>query len=185
MSDQAAGGSPFHGRLRAAAGWLFWLGIALLVIGIAAIVFPIVSSLVATLFVGWILLLAGIVAVAGAFSIHGTGPFFGAMLLGLFSAVAGLFLLFNPLAGEVALTLLLGAIFLIQGATEAAFALEMRPQRGWIGVFLSGALSVAAAILIAIAWPGVSLVVLGILLGVNFISTGLAYLSVARLLKAG
>lgn len=183
MSDHSLAGNPFHGRLRDASGRLFWLGLAMVVVGLAAIIFPMVSTLVATLLVGWVLLISGIVTLVGSFSIHGTGPFFGALLLALLSIAAGVFLLFNPLAGAVALTLMVGAIFMFQGAFEIVFAFEMRPHTTWVGMLISGIASVVLALLITVSWPGISVVLLGILLGVNFISTGLGYIFVSRQLK--
>jgi uncharacterized membrane protein HdeD (DUF308 family) len=126
MSEVPAG-NLFHGKLRASSGRLFWLGLAMVVVGAAAIVFPIISTLVAALLVGWVFLITGLFMFMGSFSIHGTGPFFGALLLSLLSIAAGVFLLFNPLAGAVALTLMVGVVFIFQGAFELFFAFEMRP----------------------------------------------------------
>jgi uncharacterized membrane protein HdeD (DUF308 family) len=173
----------FHGRLRSATRSLLWLGIAMTALGVVALVFPVVSTLAATLFVGWLLLLFGGFTLAGSFSLHGAGPFFGALLLALLSIAAGVFLLFNPRAGEIALTLMVGAIFMVQGAYEMAFAFEMRPLAGWVAVLLSAITSIVMAALIVAGWPGISLIVLGILVGVNFISTGLGYIVVSRAMK--
>src|ERR1700683_1139682 len=170
MSDTSLSANLFHGKLRASSGGLFWLGLAMVVVGAAAIVFPIISTLVAALLVGWVFLITGLFMFMGSFSIHGTGPFFGALLLSLLSIAAGVFLLFNPLAGAVALTLMVGVIFIFQGAFELFFAFETRPHDGWIGMLISGIASIVMAVLIAAGWPAISLVVLGILLGVNLIT---------------
>lgn len=183
MSISATHESLFHGRLRTSSSRLLWLGLGLLVVGLLALIFPIVSTLVAALFVGWIFLLSGGFMFVGAFSIHGTGPFFGALLLGLLSMVAGVFLVFNPLAGAVALTLTIGVIFIFQGAFEIFFAFETRPHDGWVGMLISGIASIVMAVLIAAGWPAISLVVLGILLGVNLITTGIGYIMVSRSLR--
>ncbi len=183
MSDTRAMDSLFHGRIRAASGRLFWFGLAMTVLGIVAIVFPVMATLVATLLAGWVLIFSGGMTLAGAFSIHGTGPFFAGLLLGLLSLAAGVFLLFNPLAGALALTLMVGVLFLLQGAFEVLFAFEMRPHAGWVGMLLSGLVSVLMAVLIAAGWPGISVIVLGILLGVNFVSTGLGYMFVSRMMR--
>lgn len=181
--NNASSETLFHGRLRASSTRLMWLGIAMAIVGIAAIVFPIFSTLVAAILVGWVFLISGIVLFIGCFSVHGTGPFFGALLLSLLSIAAGVFLLFNPLAGAVALTLVVGILFIVQGAFELVFAFETRPHRGWVGMLISGIASVILAILIAAGWPAVSAIVLGILLGVNLLSTGIGYISVAQSLK--
>jgi len=170
-------------RLKSASRGLLWLGLAMLVLGIAAVIFPLASTLAVTLLVGSVLLISGILTLAGAFSIHGTGPFFGALLLALLSIAAGIFVLFNPLAGAASLTLFLGFIFMLEGAFELLLAFEMRPHGGWGGMVFSGIASILVAVLIAAGWPAISAVALGILLGVNFISTGIGYIVLSRALN--
>jgi uncharacterized membrane protein HdeD (DUF308 family) len=184
MSDTSLIGTPFHGRLRASSTQLLVLGVIMLLLGVVALVFPMISTLVATLLAGWTLLFAGVITFAGAFSIHGTGPFFGAMLTGLISFAAGVFLVFNPLHGAIALTILLGVIFLFQGAFEIVFAFETRPHPGWQWMLVSGIASIVMAAFVAAGWPAISLVLLGILLGINFITTGMGYIFISRAAKA-
>jgi uncharacterized membrane protein HdeD (DUF308 family) len=162
---------------------MLWGGIAMLVLGIAALVFPMVFTVVTTFMVGWALLLFGVVTLLGSFSIHGTGPFFGALLAAILALAAGVFLLANPLAGAAALTLIVAGVFSLQGAFEISFAFEMRPHKGWVMMLISGIISVIAAVWIVAAWPGISLVLLGILFGINFASTGLASIYLSRALR--
>jgi len=183
MSVHSFADSLFHTRLKASSGALFWIGLALVVVGIAAIAFPIFSTLVAALLVGWTFLLSGTLMFVGAFSIHGTGPFFGSLLIGLLSVVAGVFLLFNPLAGALALTILLAVVFLIQGAVELVFAFEMRPHTGWLWMAISGLASILLSLVIAAGLPATSVIALGILLGINLLTTGLGYLFVSRAIQ--
>ena len=180
MTDTLSGQSPLHGRLREGSTRLLWIGLAMTLVGVIAIVFPMISTLVAALLVGWIFLFSGIIMFAGAFSILGTGPFFGALLISLLTTIAGVFLLFNPFAGAMALTIVLAVIFLVQGAFEIAFAFDMRPAHGWVWMLLSGAASVILALVIAVGLPAISAIALGILLGINFLSTGLGYVFVSR-----
>jgi uncharacterized membrane protein HdeD (DUF308 family) len=183
MTDASLTDSVFHTRLRGSSTRLFWVGLALTLVGIAAIAFPILSTLAATLIVGWVFLFAGVFMLFGAFSIHGTGPFFGSLLISLLSIASGAFLLFNPLAGALALTILVAILFLIQGVVEIVFAFEMRPAPGWVWMAISGAASLVLAVVIAGGWPGTSLFALGLLLGINFVTTGLGYVIVSRTLK--
>src|SRR5262249_33274612 len=101
----AFGESSLHKRIGGAANSVLILGVALLIVGIAALVFPMVTTLVGTIFVGWLLIFWGLVSVFGAFSIRGTGPFFGALLFGLLSLAAGIFMLAQPTGGALAITL--------------------------------------------------------------------------------
>lgn len=173
----------FHDRLRNISPRLFWLGLLLTLLGICAVAFPEFSTLAATLLTGWTLLIAGVMIFISSFWIHGTAPFFAANLFGLLSGVAGVFLLFNPLAGAVALTLILGIMFMFQGASELVFALETKPAKGWGGMMVSGIASIVLSIIIVSGWPGISAVALGLLLGINFLTTGIAYIAVSRAFK--
>lgn len=174
---------PFHQRLQSISPRLFWLGLLLVILGIAAIAFPEFGTLAATFLVGWVLLAAGVMLFIGSFWIHGTVPFFASNLFGLLSAAGGVFLLFNPLAGAVALTLIVGLLFMFQGAAELMFAFEARPAKSWLGMLVSGLASIALAVIIIAGWPGISSIALGLLLGINFLSTGIAYLFISRTIK--
>ena len=183
MTDTSFTDSLFHTRLRGSSRALFWIGLAMVLLGIAAIVFPIVSTLAATFLVGWTFLFAGVLMLVGSLSIHGTGPFFGALLISLLSTAAGAFLLFNPFAGELALTVLVAILFMIQGAAELVFAYEMRPHPGWVWMLISGLASIVLSVVIAAGFPATSLFALGLLLGINFVTTGLGYLFVSSAMK--
>ena len=180
MSGGYSGDNFFHRKLHAASRGLFWFGAVMALLGLAAIIFPIFATLAATALAGWVLLVSGVLILFGAFSIHGTGPFFGALLCALLFLAAGVFLLFHPLAGAVVLTLIVGVTFMLQGAFELVFALELRPLGGWVGMLISGIASIAVALIIIAGWPMISIIVLGILLGVNFLTTGIGYMAASR-----
>lgn len=173
----------FQGQVRKEANHLMWLGGLLLLIGLASLVFPVISSLVATLFVGWVLIFSGLATLYAAFSIRGAGPFFGALLLGLLSLAGGVFILFRPIGGELAITLCLGGLFMVQGAFEAALAFEVRPAQGWAWMLSSALASIVLSLVILAGWPGVSLIALGAVIGVNFLSSGVAFLMVGAAAK--
>jgi uncharacterized membrane protein HdeD (DUF308 family) len=181
ISDSTAAETLLHTRMRASPRRVLWLGIALTIVGIVAIVFPVISTIAASLFVGWMLLLAGIFLFVGSFTIHGTGPFFGSLLIALLTFAAGVFLLVNPLAGAVALTIVLGVVFLVQGAFELTLAFEMRPHRAWMWMALSGFASVILGLVIAVGLSAISLIALGIVIGINFLTTGLSYIFASQM----
>lgn len=159
---------------------LFWTGIAMAVIGLLAVAFPIVATLSVELLIGWVFIFAGIIGFVGAFSYHGTGPFFGALLLALLKVVAGVFLLINPAAGVVALTLVVAVLFMVEGAMQLALAFELKEGsgRGWM--IFSAVVAILAGILIAANLPGASVFLLGLLVGFNFLCTGIAMIMLSR-----
>lgn len=172
--------SAFSRRVRGGTRRMKLMGAALLILGIVALIFPEFATVVATLYAGWVLLIAGVTTIFGASSMRGTGPFFGELLFGVLSLASGVFLLLRPGLGMVALTMTVGVLFLIQGAAEFFLAFKARPSRGWGWMLFSAIASIVLGFLILAHWPGSSLVALGVLMGVNFITSGVAYLSVAR-----
>jgi len=170
---------PFHRRLCSFSATLFWLGAAMVVLAFGALALPVIFSMVAAVLAAWMFLTSGIVLLLGSLSIRGTATFFAAALSSLPAIAAGIFLLANPRAGAGILTLILFTIFVLHGAFKVFFAFEMFPLRGWRGMLLSGIASLFIAALIAAGWPRISVFALGFILGINFFSTGLGYMSVS------
>jgi uncharacterized membrane protein HdeD (DUF308 family) len=167
-------------KLSAKKDAIFWTGVGLSVAGVLALLFPVISSLTVEIFVGWVLVIAGAATVYGAFSVEGTRPFFGQLLLGLLKLALGVYLIMHPGVGMVALTLLLAAVFMVDGAVQFAFAFDLRPKEGWGWMLLSAIVSVAVGLLIAAGLPGTSLFTLGLLVGINFLSTGIALIMLSN-----
>jgi uncharacterized membrane protein HdeD (DUF308 family) len=162
---------------------LLWTGIALTVLGLMAMLSPVVSTLVTVRVIGWLFLFAGIAGVFNAFSTQGVGSFFGALLFSLLSVAIGAHMIGNPEAGMVFLTVMIAAIFVIEGAYQAAVSFELKPALGWGWMLTSAVFSIGVGILIISGLPGASLVIIGFLVGLNFFSTGFAILMLANRLK--
>jgi len=175
-SDEMFSESWAPGRLT-----FFWGGICMLGLGAAAFAFLGVSSLIVEQFVGWLLLMVGIVGLFTAAALHRTRALFGAILSSLISLVLGAYLIFNPTAGLVALTLLISAMLIVQGAFQMAFAMDIRPAKGWVWIAASALFSIIAGVVFAAGLPVSSDIVLGMLLAVDFISTGIAFIALSRI----
>lgn len=183
MSNASMVRDSIRSEISAGATRLTWLGVLAILVGAAAIVFPMVSTMTIVYFTGILLLVFGAISLGVSFSIIGAGPFFASLLFSLLSIGSGIYLLARPQEGAQALTLFVGFLFLMQGAYEMAFAFEMRPLRGWWAMLLSSLASVVLAIVILTSWPAISMIVLGTLFGVNFLSSGIALVMVAQALK--
>lgn len=155
-------------------------GIALIAIGVLAIVFPMASTYTVQFIIGLLFFLAGALMLLGSLAIHGTGPFFGALLWSLLMVAVGAFLMFNPAGGAVVLTLLIAGLFMVHGAFELFLALSIRPHEGWGWIAASAIVGIVVGLLIAAGLPGSSRVVLGLLVGLNFLATGVAFVLLAR-----
>ncbi|OAN76433.1 hypothetical protein A8B78_02810 [Jannaschia sp. EhC01] len=159
---------------------MFWAGVVMIALGVAALAVPWVTSLVVSIFIGWLLAIAGIASMIGSMALRGTGLFAWQVLAGLASFVAGLLLLIYPAQGLVALTALVALVLLLTGAAQGAFAFWMRPLPGWIWGLLSALVSIVLGVVILASLPEASAIVLGIFVGIDFLSTGLALVLIAR-----
>lgn len=160
-------------------GWFLGLGIVLLLAGTAAIAFPLLSTIAAKIALGWIFMLGGAVLVVHAFSIRAWSGFLWSLGVGLLYLVAGGWLAFFPLTGIVTLTILLAALFLAEGVLEVVLALRVRPHEGWVWLLLSGLVAVAVGLLIAYELPSSAAWAIGLLAGVNLLSTGASFVVLA------
>ena len=159
--------------------WFILLGIALIVFGIVAILFPFFTTIAAKTVLGWLFLISGVVQIFHAFSTKKWAAFFWNLLIGLLYLIVGGWLAFFPLAGIVTLTVLLAAAFIAQGVMEIAMSLRVRPLDGWAWVLISGLVAIAAGFLIFAQLPSSAVWAIGLLVGINLISSGWAYLFLA------
>jgi uncharacterized membrane protein HdeD (DUF308 family) len=92
--------------------WFIILGVLLIVLGVAAIAFPLLTTIAAKIFLGWLFLIGGVVQIIHAFSTRQWSEFFLDLLIGVLYLIAGSWLAFFPLAGILTLTVLLAALFI-------------------------------------------------------------------------
>jgi uncharacterized membrane protein HdeD (DUF308 family) len=159
--------------------WFLGVGILLALAGAAAIAFPFFSTLAAKIALGWLLLFTGVVNVAHAFATRGWRAFGHNLLVGLLFVAAGAYLAFFPLTGIITLTILLAALFIVEGYLELMMALRLQPDAGWGWVLLSGVLAIGAGIMIGLGLPDSSTWVLGLLTGINLLASGLSFIFLA------
>lgn len=153
-------------------GWFIALGVVLILVGTAAILFPFLSTLSTEIFVGWLLVIGGVVQIVHAFRAKDWSGFFWEFLIGALEAVAGVILLSYPLAGIVALTVFLAVMFIIEGAFRAALAFKLKPHAGWGWVLAGGIVSGLVGVLIWAHLPSSALWAIGLLVGINIAMAG-------------
>ncbi|HYM43714.1 MAG TPA: DUF308 domain-containing protein [Steroidobacteraceae bacterium] len=158
--------------------WRLFLaeGIALVILGLLAIMAPAIASVAAAVFFGWILLLSGIAGLITTLRGRQVPGFGWSLLSALVGMVAGLLLLVFPVQGAVSLTAVLIAFLWIEGGVTIMYALEHRaaPSGRWHWMLASGILDVALGLLILVGLPGAALWALGLIVGINLLFGGWA-----------
>src|SRR5262249_8995783 len=76
--------------------WFLALGIALVVVGLLAILMPFVAGIYATVLIAIFLLIGGVAQIIGSFQSRGWGAFFLELLMGIIYLVTGFLMLEQP-----------------------------------------------------------------------------------------
>jgi uncharacterized membrane protein HdeD (DUF308 family) len=156
--------------------WKFFLaeGIILIILGLAAILEPLVATLTLSIFIGWLLIISGIVGLFSTLRMHPAPGFWWSLISAILAIVVGVLLIWHPLAGILSLTLALIIFFVIEGIASILFALDYRrdlPAR-WGWMVASGVVDLILAAIILLGLPGSALWALGLLLGINMVFGG-------------
>jgi uncharacterized membrane protein HdeD (DUF308 family) len=158
-------------------GLLIALGVLSVVGGLAILVWPEETVLVVAVLIGLQLLVNGVVRLVQSFAADDAGGSERVLLalLGIFSILVGVLCLRNILQAVAALAVLVGLFWLVGGIIDVIGGLlpGSVPGRGWR--LLSGALSVIAGIVL-LAYPGISLAALVVLLGIWLLLYGAIFI---------
>jgi uncharacterized membrane protein HdeD (DUF308 family) len=174
-------------RDAAPSGFLFVEGVLLLLFGLAAVVFPIFASIAAAVLLGWLLIATGIAGLIGAFSARPHLHFGWSLVSSVVSIIAGLLAAFYPLAGVLALVLLIAAWLVLDGVSSMMIALDQRRSGGktWGWTALSAVMDWLLAIGVFVFAPLGGPVIVGIVVGVSLIFGGGALLMVGTRAASG
>jgi uncharacterized membrane protein HdeD (DUF308 family) len=156
-------------------------GIALSVLGLAAIIVPPIAGLLATVFLGWLFLIAGIVGLVATLTAR-QAPGFGLSLLSaLVAMIAGGVLVWNPLQGLVTLTYVLTAFFIVDGILIIILAIAHRRQLSgkWEWMMVNGVIDLMLAGILISGLPGTLVWAFGLFVGIDLMFGGASLIAVA------
>lgn len=152
-------------------GWFLALGILLILLGTVALGSAFLMSVFSMLFLGWMMIVGGVLEAFHAFTCKRWSGFFIDLLTGLLYVVVGFMVVGNPGAAAVTLTLLIAMFLIFGGIFRIVVALVLRyPHWGW--VLIHGAVNLLLGILIWQQWPVSGLWVIGMFVGIDMIFNG-------------
>lgn len=163
--------------------WRLFLieGLVLIVLGVGAIIVPPLAGVVATVVLGWILLLAGAVGTVTTLRTSGAPGYGWSLFSGLLAIAAGAVLLWSPIQGLISLTYVLIVFFVVDGVAMIFLALAHRRELSgrWEWMMLNGAMDLVLAAIIVAGWPGTMVWALGLLLGIDMLFGGASLIVMA------
>ena len=161
-------------------GWVLGFGIVTFVLGILALAWPGRTLIAVAVVFGAQLVVMGIFRFVSAFAsadlTGGTRVLLA--LLGVLSLIIGLYAVRHVLVTLLALALLLGIFWVVNGTIELFSALSHREMQGRGWTAFMGILSIASGIIV-LAYPGISLRVLAVVLSIWLLVYGVMLILLA------
>lgn len=160
------------------------LGIATIVLGVMALLTPLVAGETMLVVIGVLIAAAGVLRVIWAFASPTPGKGFSKVLLGVLTVIAGVAILANPMLASGVLSILLAAYLLMDGIVEVivAMTLDGLPGKGWL--LAGGLVSVLLGCLMFFQFPLSGVHAIGVLLGIKLIMVGSAALALGTTLHS-
>ncbi|NWN90269.1 HdeD family acid-resistance protein [Marinobacter adhaerens] len=166
-------------------GWLLALGILFIVLGTVALGMSVAVTVATVLFFGVLLAIGGVFQVIEAFKCRGWKSILMHILIALLYIGGGVVMITEPVSGSLVLTAFLGGVFIATGLLRIVMGFHLRGtglRWGWM-VF-AGLVSLVLGGMIFFQWPMSALWLIGLLVAIEMIFHGWAYVMTALALKA-
>ncbi len=158
--------------------WKLFLfqGVVMVILGILAVAWPAVATLAVDIYIGWLFLISGTVGLVAMFSARDVPAFLWTLLTAALAMAVGVLLIWKPAEGAESLTIVLTAFFIAEGVFQIAgsFAYRDAMPGSWGWMLASGISDLILAGLLIMYWPVSAAWALGLLVGVNLITSGVA-----------
>jgi uncharacterized membrane protein HdeD (DUF308 family) len=164
-------------RLRGKWAAITAFGVLLVVLGVAALAFSLMATIVTVTLNGILFLIAGAAEIGIGMHARDWGRFFLWVVGGLVYIVAGVLCIINPILASAILTLFLGAGLIAAGVVRAYLATQLPADHPRGLVFVAAAVTILLGLIIVSHWPLDSMYVLGTLLGVDLLFHGVGWVS--------
>ena len=154
--------------------WSTFLSVLMIIAGILAIAAPLWAGVGVTALVGWLLLFSGVLHLIYAFRGGKASAVVWEILLAVIYGLVGFYILANPSVGLASLTLVIAFYLLVEAILEFALSYQLRGLSGSGWLMFDGIITLILALLIWASWPSSSVWVIGTLVGVSMLFSGIA-----------
>lgn len=159
--------------------WSIGLSLLMLLAGILAIVLPPVAGFAVLIVVAWLLMFSGAAHLVFGWHTRTAGGLIWELLLGVLYIFVGVYALLHPIAGLASLTLVLAIYLFAEGVLEFILSFRLRPMPASNWLLFDGIITVILAILIWRTWPSNTEWVLGTLVGISMVFSGVSRLLIS------
>jgi len=168
--------SPVGTIAKETIGWAIGVSALMIIAGILAIAVPPAAGLAVNIVVAWLLVFSGAGHLMFAWHTRSAGGFLWELLLAILYIGVGAYLLIHPAAGLQTLTLALAIYLFAEGVLELILSRLLRILPGSTWLLLDGIITLILAILIWRSWPSNTEWVIGTLVGISMLFSGITRL---------
>ena len=154
--------------------WYLVQSALMILAGILALVYPVLSSVAVVVLLGWLLIISGVVQGISLIGARSVPHFWLQLVSVVLSIIVGVLFLRHPGEGLLTISLLLIVFLLVEGISKLIFALTIRPFPNWGWVLASGIVGILLAFYLWSSLPVTALWLLGVMLGIQLICEGAA-----------
>jgi uncharacterized membrane protein HdeD (DUF308 family) len=160
--------------------WLLFLALGVLSVvgGLVAISSTFIATLASVKVFGALLLVVGAAEVIHAVMVRNLRGFALHLLAAALYLFVGFFIFEDPIRAAEVLTLILAASFIVGGLLRVVFSIALQFS-AWQWVVLNGVIDLILGGLILLGWPGSSLWVIGLFVGIDLLFHGWSWVIVA------
>jgi uncharacterized membrane protein HdeD (DUF308 family) len=157
-------------------GWSIGVSVLMIIAGILAIAVPPAAGLAVNIVVAWLLVFSGVAHLVFGWHTRSAGGFLWELLVAILYVGVGGYLLTHPATGLKTLTLALAIYLFAEGVLELILSRLLRVLPGSTWLLLDGVITLILAILIWRTWPSNSDWVIGTLVGISMLFSGISRL---------
>ena len=168
--------NEFAGVAKAGGNRMTLFGVIAIILGILAMMAPVLTGMWVIILVGVLVLIGGIVRIIWALQAGSLGKGLPMFAIGGLTLLCGIVLLARPLFASGVLTILLALYFVLDGISEIVASVRLRPGSGWGWMLFGGIVSFWLGIIIWRQFPLSGVWAIGILLGIKLFFVGLIML---------
>jgi uncharacterized membrane protein HdeD (DUF308 family) len=185
--DTAENNSPEQatGEIRKNRGWLMFMGIVMVILGVIGLSMEISLTIVSVLYFGFLVVFGGAVMLVDAFQAGEWSSKLWHVLIALVYIAAGMVMIINPAASAVWITLFLAAFFVVTGVFRLIIGFQARGRvENWVWIVFAGVISMLLGFMIFSQWPVSGLWVIGLFVAIELILQGFSMISIARAVRS-
>jgi uncharacterized membrane protein HdeD (DUF308 family) len=152
--------------------------IILIIFGFLAIALPFATSFGVVIVVAWLIVFSGAFQFIHAFQSQGIGSTVWKLLIAILYLIMGIYFLLHPVIGVASFTLALAFFFVAEGVIDLISYFQSRNTGGSVWILVDGIVTLILGIMVWRQWPSSSLWLIGTLVGISMIMTGMTRLMI-------